>query len=192
MELFSLRPRPSLRLAVLLIFWILHKIYLSEPESEKLTHIASKLEEFARRGQMAIELVPPGLSAVGNVCRHFRLPIASLRLSGIVGEALELGAVQCSLAALSTRSRHAWLWLADALIALSALFATDYVSLGGVWVACKAVRIMQAFKEIPDEKKSLVNLLSAICKRSTRLTICWAGMDTGTFGPRTDRYGIYG
>lgn len=141
-----------------LAIWILHKLYVPGSEPEKLAHIASSLELFGSRNQLAIELVPPGISTLGVICRRFGRSIALLRFSSIVGEVLELGAVQCLLLALSKNGGSLWVLGGNALVAVSALYTIDYISLVGVWLACLVVQVVLAFREIADRSKSLVDL----------------------------------
>lgn len=113
-----LRPRPSYVQIILLPTWVLHKLYISQPENGKLAHIASKLDDFAARQQLAIEILPLGLSTLRGPSGRFGLLNASLPLSCLLGEALELGAVQCLLIALSNNGKPGWIFLADLLTAV--------------------------------------------------------------------------
>ncbi|KAK4965684.1 hypothetical protein LTR42_011697 [Elasticomyces elasticus] len=147
--------------AVIWTTWIAHKIYFPKSADSRITHIVDQLNNFASRDQLSIELLPPGLPCLGNLLRALDLSTESLQVSSILGEALQLGGVQCLLFSLDTDRSELYIWAANGLVAASALFTTDLASLLGVWIACGVVRLMLMFREIAGTKKALLSILSS-------------------------------
>lgn len=152
--------------AFILTIWILHKLYLPAPAIDKrLEHVATQLDIFAARDQLAIELLPLGLFGLSAFSSWLGFLGCSLQLSCALAEALELVAAQSMLISLVGDEQGRLLFLADALIAVSSLLTLGYVSLFGVWMACLIVRTMLAFREIGDTSKSIVGDHSSLGKR---------------------------